>query len=529
MTETRFDNADINAPPQSSAPSMSESAATNPRNLHWDYADQAVFDVAVIGGGVNGASLYHDLCRQGWRTLLIDQQDFAAGSSQASGMMVWGGLLYLQVGDVLTVARLSRARDRMIDELQDWTDAALFRYIPSRKGGMPSPLIGAGLGFYWLLGGGRRRLPAYERHYAEDALIRRDRHRGAFRYEEGMLRSSDARFTLHWLNHHAPPAGCALNYCEAAAINYNRQQQLWQLELRDRLNGASTTARARLIVNTTGVWVDELNARCGIESPYRHAFSKGVYLGIARDIEHQTPLIFDMGANSDVMTYVPWGPVAMWGPTETAIDRIEAGLTADVGDLRFLLETANRHLRREVQVEDIVSLRCGIRALAVKRDYVATRYPLELSRRSIVHADLERPWLSVYGGKLTGCRELAAHIIERIGRLIKPTNTATYQRPGEAPAMELSRFPGIDQPLPTPQWCQAEEFCCTLEDYLRRRTNISQWIPRQGLGQDNANRDALLAIARVFHGAEAETALERYEQQVELQHDRLLAELAAGH
>ena len=161
MTATRLDNAGINTPPQSSAPSTSDSTATNQRNLHWDNADQAVFDVAVIGGGINGASLYHDLCRQGWRTLLIDHQDFAAGSSQASGMMVWGGLLYLQVGDVLTVARPPRARDRMIDELQDWIDAALFRYIPSRKGGMPSPLIGAGLGFYWLLAGGRRRLPTF--------------------------------------------------------------------------------------------------------------------------------------------------------------------------------------------------------------------------------------------------------------------------------------------------------------------------------------------------------------------------------
>jgi len=95
--------------------------------------------------------------------------------------------------------------------------------------------------------------------------------------------------------------------------------------------------------------------------------------------------------------------------------------------------------------------------------------------------------------------------------------------------MEMFSFPGIGPSLPSPQWCRAQEFCCTLEDYLRRRTNISQWIPRQGLGQDNANRDALLAIARVFHGTEAETALARYEQQVELQHDRLLAELAAGH
>ena len=76
-----------------------------------------------------------------------------------------------------------------------------------------------------------------------------------------------------------------------------------------------------------------------------------------------------MGDHDDVMTYVPWGPVALWGPTETAIEEIGEGLAPQAGDIRFLLETANRHLRRKVGPEDIVSLRCGIRALAVDRDY----------------------------------------------------------------------------------------------------------------------------------------------------------------
>ena len=77
-------------------------------------------------------------------------------------------------------------------------------------------------------------------------------------------------------------------------------------------------------------------------------------------------------------------------------------------------ETANRHLRRDVQAGDIVSLRCGIRALAVKRDYVADRYPLELSRRSMVHQDRERPWISVYGGKLTSYRATSVKLMNKI-------------------------------------------------------------------------------------------------------------------
>ncbi|MDX2416028.1 MAG: FAD-dependent oxidoreductase, partial [Xanthomonadales bacterium] len=313
MIEDNTGTVDATSQPDRPISSSATIHKASQRDLNWDDAGQEVFDVAVIGGGVNGASLYSDLSRQGFRTLLVDKNDFAAGSSQASGMMVWGGLLYLRVGDLLTVTRLSRARDRMIKELNDWTQPVFYRYIPSNKNTMSSVLIGAGLGFYWLLGAGRRRFPGYERHFDEIALIQRDKHRGAFSYEEAMLRASDARFTLHWLTTHAPPAGCALNYCEVTPEDYDRQQQLWQLQLHDRQGDASTMARARLIVNCTGVWVDQLNEQCQIESPYRHAFSKGVYLGLQRDTGHNTPLIFDMGTNSDVMTFVPWGPVALWG------------------------------------------------------------------------------------------------------------------------------------------------------------------------------------------------------------------------
>jgi len=104
------------------------------RTAHWQTAGDEVFDVLVLGGGITGASLYAELCRQGWRTLLIDKGDFASGTSQSSGMMVWGGLLYLRAGDVLTVLRLSRSRDRMIEEPDGWTTPTSFHYIPSLKG-----------------------------------------------------------------------------------------------------------------------------------------------------------------------------------------------------------------------------------------------------------------------------------------------------------------------------------------------------------------------------------------------------------
>ena len=160
------------------SPAQRNPSATS-RQLHWHNTQDSLFDVAILGGGVNGASLFNTLCRRGLRTLLIEHQDFAAGSSQASGMMVWGGLLYLTVGDVFTVIKLSRARDRLIRQSPDWAEPALFRYIPSLQGRMPLPFIGTGLGFYWLLSAGRRRLPGFQRRFGEDRLIRHELHRGS--------------------------------------------------------------------------------------------------------------------------------------------------------------------------------------------------------------------------------------------------------------------------------------------------------------------------------------------------------------
>ena len=83
----------------------------------WREAGETGFDVAVVGGGINGASLYHELCARGYRVLLIDKGDFASGTSQSSAMMVWGGLLYLRNLDFKAVIEFSLSRDRMIQSL----------------------------------------------------------------------------------------------------------------------------------------------------------------------------------------------------------------------------------------------------------------------------------------------------------------------------------------------------------------------------------------------------------------------------
>lgn len=106
------------------------------------------FDVVVLGAGINGACLYDALCRRGYRVLLVDKSDFGSGTSQASGMMIWGGLLYLRNLEFSSVLQLSHDRDRMIAERIQGTSTATMRYVASSQFGRPAWWVQSGLWLY---------------------------------------------------------------------------------------------------------------------------------------------------------------------------------------------------------------------------------------------------------------------------------------------------------------------------------------------------------------------------------------------
>lgn len=492
-----------------------------PRSVRLAAASDQDFDAVIIGGGVNGACLYDRLCRAGYSVALLDRGDFACGTSQASAMMVWGGLLYLRCFDLGAVYRFSRARDRMIRDMGDQISPRVFRYCAAPGTVLGKYAVLGGLYAYWLIGRFHRRHPAVEAHYPEERLLSQSA--GSLTYEEAVLKMSDCRFVLHWIAAHGLPRGVALNYCAADGGDFDRPAGLWRLRAQDRLGSSQFEVRSRLVINCAGVWTDQVNAAFAIRSPYKHAFSKGVYISFPRPSDHDIPLIFELGAHGDVITSVPWGPVAMWGPTETAIDDADQGFVATPEDVRFLLEQRDRCLSVESRKEDILALRCGVRPLAVKADYHKNVYPLELSRRFRIATDSERPWISTYGGKLTGCT-LLADKIAATARPFLPPPPAAVPQPGPPGAAPQTRFPGLDLPVPDPAWCKAQEFCCTLEDYLRRRTNIAQWLPRGGLGRQDENLPHLRAVCLALADNEtsAEADLARYRAQITERFDAVL-------
>jgi glycerol-3-phosphate dehydrogenase len=503
----------------------------NPRLLtsqsrHDDRADRlaaatdTIHDVLIVGGGINGARLFDLMGRQGVSALLLDAADYAAGTSQATGMMVWGGLLYLRQLDLGTVFKLCRARDRLLAELPDRAVPRRLRYFPGAQS-RPSVLL-VGLVFYWLLGGCKRQVPRLERDYPELALLSETA--PSLTYEEGTLVGADCRFVLDWLFRRASPRHLAINYCGLEGANYDRTNKLWRVRARDQRAGREIEIRARQIVNCAGVWTDQVNARCGIRSPIKHAFSKGVYAAFPRPEGHDLPLIFEMGANDDVITSVPFGPVALWGPTETLITDLTDGFHAQADDLRFLLAHRRRCFRVPGGPQDIISFRAGVRPLAVPADFDDDVYPLKLSRRRQIMADPLLPFLAVYGGKFTDSAECAEAVWARIAPRLPPARLPPP--PATQPdASAFVEFPGLASLVPDPEWSRAHEHCHTLDDYLRRRTNIAQWVPRGGLGHNNENIARLRDIAITLAGGDEASAMAdftHYRDRLDIEFDRVV-------
>lgn len=505
-------------------------SSINPREAQWERVKKKQFDVLIIGGGISGACLFHQLCTQGYRVLLVEQGDFASGTSQSSAMMIWGGLLYLKDLRFPTVWRLCGSRNRLVSEKSDLVRPQQFRYLVSRNNSRGKLLLNTALRAYWMMGRCRGALPRSSSSFSENSFLDEAAFRESFVYEEAVLDDSDSRFVLHWILAHQSEETVALNHCALTGVSFNETSGVYTALLEDKLRrDHKSEVRARLIVNCSGPWADLVNTRFGIKSPFRLILSKGVFIGVRRFPDHELPLIMDVGDNGDCMSLIPWGPISLWGPTEAGESSLTEAHDIKPADVTLLLNELNRLLLRPQRVEDIVSLRSGVRALVVRTDTPSSGSTLELSRKFEIYCDENRPWVSVYGGKMTDCVRLARmarrQIKARIGNgSVSPRIPLAQHEP------EKSSFPGLLEPTVDVSWCVKQEMCFTLEDYLRRRTNIAQWVPRRGLGWRNENRNYLKRIAEKLprFDQSAEEHFRLYESKVVNQVDSVLSAVEIG-
>jgi len=368
-------------------------------------ADLEMFDVAVIGGGVNGCGVARDAAGRGLRVVLLERGDLAGATSSASTKLIHGGLRYLEqyafrlVGEALNErAILRRIAPHLVHPLRF--------VLPHHKGLRPRWMLRLGLLLYDHLGD-RGGLPSAKsldlRRGPEGAPLKPNYPRG-FSYSDCW--TDDARLvTTNAIG--ARELGADIR-TRTEVISARREDGLWRIETRD-----GQVLQARALVNAAGPWVNTALALTGLNAPHGVRLVKGSHIVVRKLYDHDAAYIFQ---NSDgrVEFAIPYdGEFTLIGTTDVEVKTAEGRVEASPEEIDYLCRAVSDYFKTPVTPDQVVWAYAGVRALAdegggaaqsATRDYVIT----------LDGKPEQAPLVSVYGGKITTYRRLAEGVMDKL-------------------------------------------------------------------------------------------------------------------
>jgi glycerol-3-phosphate dehydrogenase len=377
------------------------------RQASWGRLRDGV-DVLVIGGGVTGCGVALDAAARGLTVGLVEQRDFAAGTSSRSSKLVHGGLRYLEQLNFALVREALRERALLLDRLAPHLVSPLPFLYPLAHRVWERPYVGAGLTLYDTLGGLAPSVPRHS-HLSKSAALRAfpslrpESLAGAIRYHDAQV--DDARHTLE-LARTAASHGAALVSAARVVDIVRDGDRVVGARVVDAMSEAQHDIPAQVVVNATGVWAGRTEQLAGVERPIVMRPSKGVHIVVPRDrIDASVALITK--TSTSVLFVLPWGRSWVIGTTDTLWHHGLSHPSATHADLAYLLEQANATLTSNLDESDVIGLYAGLRPL-VDSDGLSES---ELSREHTVRRPL--PGLvTIAGGKYTTYRVMAQDTVD---------------------------------------------------------------------------------------------------------------------
>jgi len=377
----------------------------------------------VVGGGITGAGVALDAASRGLSVALVEKRDFGAGTSSRSSKLIHGGLRYLEQRDFSLVREALHERALLLTSLAPHLVEPVPFLFPLRHRTWERAYVGAGIGLYDALAGRQAAVPRH-RHLSRGAALelapalRPDSLVGAIRYHDA--RTDDARFVVALLRTAAAHGALALSGMRVDGLEPGAGG-LRRALLHDTERGRPLQARARVVVNATGVWSGELERLAGVGEPVAMRASKGVHLLVPRErISSETALV--LRTERSVLFVIPWGAHWIVGTTDTEWDLDRDHPAASRADIRYLLDQVNAVLREPLGEADVVGVYAGLRPLVAREESETTA----LSREHVVR----RPapgLVTVAGGKYTTYRVMARDAVdaagEELGEAIDPSRT----------------------------------------------------------------------------------------------------------
>lgn len=414
------------------------------RDVNIANLEEDIFDVLIVGGGINGAVSAAALSARGATVAVIDRNDFASFTSQESSNLVWGGFKYLENYEIPLVRKLCVSRNRLIKAYPDNLKEIRFMAALDHSSPHPPWLGALGSFAYWGIGSFRTRPPrplSARTIEKEEPVVNTTNVRGGIEYSDSYLIDNDSRFVFHFIRSALNVGAVAANYVELVATE--RRDGLWHSQLRDVDTGRTWTTRSRTLVNATGPFVDSVGDTLAVEQHHRVVWSKGIHLVVDRLAAEERVLAF-YDDSQRLFYVIPMGARSMIGTTDTRVSEPVTHVTDE--DRTFLLDQINARLDLDQPLtnDDIISERCGVRPLVLPisgDDKLETDWTA-LSRKHEIDTDRDRSVVTIYGGKLTDCLNVGEEVcdeIEALGIVLEPDRKDWYGEPSKQTRSEFFR------------------------------------------------------------------------------------------
>ena len=388
------------------------------RSAQLDSLEREVLDVLVVGGGIVGAGVARDAAMRGLSVAVIDQYDFAFGTSSRSSRLLHGGLRYLAQGRVGMVREASREKVTLSRIAPHLAQPLAFIFPTYQKSGWPRWKLRIGVKVYdWLCGAGNLgRSGGLSRKGVLDLLpgLEQNRLTGGVRYFDAF--TNDARLVLDTIRSAAASGARAVNYLSLESAG--RVGAIWNCQLRCTESDRRVAARAKVVVNAAGAWASRFSA-----SRVKLRLTKGVHvvidgarLGVAEAVV--------MTDGPRILFAIPWGERVILGTTDTDYDGPIDAPDCTAEDVAYVLGIVNRTFPSAgLKQEDVISAWSGLRPLLAG----PKGKPSDISRAHQIISG-EPGWFDVAGGKLTTYRLMAEQTVDRamagLGMEARPCRTA---------------------------------------------------------------------------------------------------------
>jgi glycerol-3-phosphate dehydrogenase len=368
----------------------------------------AEFDLAIIGGGINGVGVARDAAGRDLKVLLVEQNDLGSGTSSASTKLIHGGLRYLAQGD-LRLVRESLAEREVLLRVAPHLVRPMRFVLPAEAADRPAWMLRIGLTLYdWI--GGRRTLPGHRTiQFATDPAGAPLKRHFTYGFEYSDCTVDDARLVVL----------TALDAAARGATVRTRTRCLhaergpaWTLTLETR--GRRDAATARVLINAAGPWLAGVaQGVLRFEQPLPLRLVKGSHVVMRRLFDHDRAYILPTPDGRFVFARPFGDDFTMIGTTDEDFSGDPAAAAVEPHEIAYLCDAVNAYLRRAIAPADVIWSFAGIRALhddgAASAKDTTREYMLTLDG-----GVAQAPLLTVYGGKITTYRRLAEAALDRL-------------------------------------------------------------------------------------------------------------------